>query len=103
MEKTHLIKMMEEIIQSYEEHLNKNEGSTLSAIASSAKMTFEGLKASLSGNETLKSSIKTFKEYMEKLEEALKNGDRQLSANVLDLMKQAVQKLKSAEPGKAPQ
>jgi hypothetical protein len=93
MDKTTILQKIEESIQSYKEQLGKHEGSTLSAMATGAKAGFESamtgleqLKNSVMGNEKAQKTVENIKEHMGKLEAAIKEGDKKVSARAVEKM-----------------
>lgn len=96
MDKAALADKLEGVIQELREELEKNEGSTLSAIGTSIKLGYESLKASIMGNEATHKGLEAFKEQVEKFEEAIKKGDRQMSAKALDMMENAIKGMRES-------
>ena len=102
MDKEALVRKMEEYVRTYREQLDKNDGSSLSALADNARSSFDRVKDAVMGNERARAGLESFKEHMDKLEQAFNKGDKQLSAKALTLMEEAVQNLKRkfADPEK---
>lgn len=100
MNKSDLIDKMEEYIQSYREELDKNQGSTLSALASGAKAGLESIKESIMANERSKAVVDKISGYADKFEQAVKDGDRKLSAGLLEKMEKTVQDWKDNDKDK---
>lgn len=94
MDKETLVRKMEDYVRAYREQLDKNDGSSLSALADNARSTFDRLKGAVMGNERARGGLESLKEHMDKLEHAVSKGDKQLSAKALTLMEEAVQNLK---------
>ena len=104
MDKAKLIQKMEEFVQSYREQLGEYEGSTLTAVSSNAKRLFKSAKQtimeakdSVIESDKTQSGLESLKEYMEKLETAVKDGGRKMSAKALSLMEEALQKFKDKD------
>ena len=104
MDKTALIRKMEEFVKSYREQLHEHEGSTLTAVSTNAKRLFEGARKTLADarqaimeNEKAQSGLESLKEYMEKLEDAVKRGDKKMSAKTLEMMEEALHKFKTKD------
>lgn len=91
MDKSTLLSKVEESIRSYKEQLEKNEGSTLATVASGAKTGFESawaglekLKDGFMENETAQKTLENIKEHLGKLEDAIKEGDKKVSAMAVE-------------------
>lgn len=101
MDKEKLVKKLEDGVSALREQLEKNEGSALAAVASNARAGFESLR---SGFESLKTEImekeaakkaaESIKGHLEDLENAVKKGDKKMSAKAVELMEKAIKELK---------
>lgn len=94
MNKENVIKKMEEYIQDFREQLDKNDGSSLQVLATNTRLGLDRLKETVMDNDRARSGLQNIRECMEKFENAVKKGDRQMSAKALFLMEEAVQELK---------
>lgn len=107
MDKTVIIQKLEQGVSSLREHLEKSEGSTISAVSEGAKSAFdsardgfESLKTSIMGNETAKKALENVKQYLDDLEKAVKEGDKKMSAKAMDVLEKAVKDLKEKHEDK---
>lgn len=94
MDKATLIQKMEEYVQSYREQLEKNDGSSLSALANNAMAAFENVKDAIMGNETARKGLDKFKESMDAFEKAVRDGDKKLSAKAVTKMEETIRDMK---------
>lgn len=83
MDKQRLIETLENTLQKMRDELAKNEGSTLQAMGSNIKLNYESFKAYLDNNDTARGFIDNMKTTVSHFESALKEGDKQLSASLL--------------------
>jgi hypothetical protein len=111
MNKDAIIKKLEDSLGTFKEQLEKHDGSTLSAAATGAKAGFEsaraGIESAVAGFEKLKDSVmesekgkkalENMKDYLEKLEGAVKAGDKKLSAKAVEMFEKAVNDLKKKD------
>lgn len=101
MDKATIIEKLEQGVASLREHLQKSEGSTLSAVAEgaksgfeSARAGFESLKTGIMENETARKALENVKEHLDDLEKAIKEGDKKMSAKAMDFLEKSVKDLK---------
>lgn len=97
MDKNALLSKVEEYVQAYRNELAKNDGSSLSTLAANATSFFEGLKDSLTHNEKAQKGMEAIKEHMTTFEKAIKEGDKKLSAKMMNMMEDALQELKKKD------
>lgn len=105
-----LIRKMEDLLAAYREETEKHEGSTLSTVGKNAKAGLEKVKAGIKGNATAQKAFEKFGAAMETFEEALKKGDRRVTAGSLHMMEKFVKELKEkgkegpdGKPGETPE
>lgn len=94
MNKVDMINKVEEMVNSYREQLEKNDGSSLSALFANAKSAYHSIRESVVNHDKAKAGIDSFKEHLEKLEDAAVKGDKSLSSKALGFMEDAVAELK---------
>ena len=97
MDRDTVIKKLEEYAQDFREQLQKNDDSSLQVLASNTRQGVEWLQQTIMNNDRAKSGLQTVKECVEKFENAVKKGDRQMSAKALFLIEEAVQELKQKQ------
>ena len=95
MDKKALIERLESVLQDARKQLNENEHSTMDSIASSVKVGYESLKASVSGSDSVKFGIEKFKEHLDVFEKALKDGDRATAVRTLEAMQSTIDNLRT--------
>lgn len=97
MDKDLMLQKIEDAVHGLRTQVDKNEGSTLLTLFNTAKAAFNSVKdmvASALGSEKAKQAVQTFKERMDDLEAAIKNGDKKLSTKALDAMERVVKDLR---------
>ena len=94
MDKSSILRKLDDYVREFREQLEKHDGSSMTAISSNAQAAFDRLKDSLKTNEHAKSALAGIREGMGKVEAALKQGDKKLSAKTLELMEKAIADLK---------
>lgn len=94
MDKTAIIEKLEQTVGTLKEQLDKNDGSSLSAMAEGAKAGFESLRGAIMGNEKARSALDSARTQMNKLEEAIREGDKKVSAKAVSMMENALHDLK---------
>ncbi|MDL2316143.1 hypothetical protein LJC59_03570 [Desulfovibrio sp. OttesenSCG-928-A18] len=99
MNKTAIIEKLEGMAASLREQLDKNEGSSLSAIAGGISSLLESAKALVLGNDKARKLLEKLKEQMARFEKAVREGDKKVSASALDYFEKTLKdmKRKSAE------
>ena len=94
MNKSQIITRLEDTVRTLKEQLDKNDGSGLSAMAVGAKAGFDNLKSMIASNEKARLALDSAKIQALKLEEAIREGDKKLSAKTVVMMEKAVRELK---------
>lgn len=94
MNKVDMINKVEEFVNSYREQLEKNDGSSLSVLVSNAKSAYHSIRENVVNHEKAKAHLESFKEHLEKMEDAAVKGDKTLSSKILGLMEDGVAELK---------
>jgi len=94
MDKQALIRKLDEGVTFLRDVIQDNDGSTLKALAASAKQGFDGLKNAFEHNEKAQKAVAEIKQHMEEMEEAIKKGDKKLSAKLLAAAEKKIQKYK---------
>ena len=94
MYKLNLVQKLEDAVTSLKEEVEKNDGSTLSTIASTVKTGFDNVSDSIMNNKTTQSFVDTFKKHMNEFEEAVLKSDKKLSSKAINAMHKGVQELK---------
>ena len=94
MKKSELVDKIENIILSARDELSKNEGSTLQTLTNSIKSGYESVKASLDNSDKAQKVMGGVKQSMEELAQAVKAGDRKLSAKALDALEKKIREYK---------
>ncbi|MDL2269601.1 hypothetical protein LJC71_08220 [Desulfosarcina sp. OttesenSCG-928-A07] len=84
MDKNAIVQKLRDGIAALREALDKHDGSTLQALASTLKGRFESIKATVQQNEQTQKWIAQSKKYLDDLEASIKTGDKKLSARILD-------------------
>ena len=97
MNKNDLLVKMEKYVQTYRAQLEKNDGLTMSVLSSQASIGLKAITNAVKSNEHTAKALQTLREGMDKLEEAVKKGDRKVSAKALDLMEKALANLRSKQ------
>ena len=95
MDRHKLIDQMENVSRSLREQLGKNEVSSLESIRNSAKLSFQGLKAFVTSDDSMKSVLDTFKMHVESFENALEHDDREAAKRTLDSIDMTIKNLRS--------
>ncbi len=101
MDKESLIQKLEERLEILRTQLDKHDGSALSAMAEglrtgfeSAKRGLENLKGAIMAQDAARKTLDSLKEHMDTLERAVKEGDKKMSAKLLDMMEKTIRDLK---------
>ena len=94
MNRSQLVSKLEDTVRTLKEQLDKNDGSGLSAMAVGAKAGFDSLKGMIASNEKARIALDSAKIQALKLEEAIRKGDKKVSARAVDMMEKAVRDLK---------
>lgn len=97
-----LIRKMEEGVTALREQLDKNDGSTLSAMAVNAKAGYESLKSAIMENEKARDTLASLKTHLDSLEKAIVAGDRAMSAKAVGLLEKVIGELKEKKEDDAP-
>lgn len=90
MDKQTFIDTIDGHIRSFKEKVAQNDGSGVAAIAASAKDSLLAMKQSVMDSEKGKKALDAVHDYLHKLEDAAKKGDKKLTAKVLGLMENAM-------------
>lgn len=101
MDRQKIVKNIEEYLRSFRDQVEKNEGSGFGALTEGAKSCLSGLKASILENERARSAAGSLRDYAEKLEQAARKGDKQLTSKALDLMEKALRDLRAKQDDEA--
>ncbi|CAK7057330.1 MAG: hypothetical protein DELT_01291 [Desulfovibrio sp.] len=94
MNKQTLLAKLEDGVTSLRQMLEENDGSTLKTLKSSAKQGFESMKDAFTQNEKAQKAVADIKKHMEDFEQAVKNGDKDLSAKILDAAEKKIKEYK---------
>ena len=94
MNKIDLVRKMEEYVGAYRQQLDKYEGSSLSMLSNQAKNGIKALKSTVKNNEQAGKALESLREYMDKFEQAVKSGDRKVSAKAVEMMEKTLRNLK---------
>jgi len=101
MDKKTLIGKLESTVGTLKEQLDKNDGSALSAMAEGARTGFDSLRGSIMGNEKARNALDSAKTQLGKLEDAIRAGDKKVSAKAVAMMENALRDLKERVGDKA--
>ncbi len=94
MDKHSLLRKLDEGVSSFRGLLAENDGSTLKAIAASAKQGFDSLKAAFDQNEKAQKAMAEIKKQMQDLEKSIRAGDKKLSATILATVEKKIRQYK---------
>jgi hypothetical protein len=94
MDKKTLLKKLDDGVSSLRGILQENDGSTLKAIAASANQGFKSLKEAFEHSEKAQKAMAEIKKQCADLEEAVKKGDKKLSAKLLAVAERKILKYK---------
>jgi len=94
MDTDNIVQNMEEYVQSFRSLFEKRRLSELAPKVEQAKMALGNLKALVLDNTTVRSAVQNMQEHVEDFEQAVKKGDKELTAKALILMEEAVQELR---------
>lgn len=100
MDKESIIRKLDEGVDALRGLLAENEGSTLKTIASSAKQSFNSLKATFKENEKAQTAIAEIKTHLDELEKSIKAGDKKLSAKLLTAAEKKIRKYREKHEDK---
>lgn len=89
-----LLGKLEDGIASLRQAIDENDGSALKTLKTSAKQGFENVKDAFIQNEKAQKAVTDIKKHIDDLEEAVKNGDRELSAKVLSAAEKKIKEYK---------
>ena len=82
---------MEEVVRSYREQFDADEGAPFMNIGNMMKIGFESLWSMVAGTESDKHAIRMFKRYADNFEEALQSDDRFLAERALEDLERSIQ------------
>ena len=94
MDKKTLLNKLDDGVSSLRGILQKNDGSTLKAIATSANQGFKSLKEAFEHSEKAQKAMAEIKKQCTDLEEAIKKGDKKLSSKLLAAAERSILKYK---------
>lgn len=103
MNKTDLIKKLEDAINSFKQEVEKNEGSTLATIGNTISSGIDSLVEALSSSKKAQILSEKFNKHMNELEDAIIRGDKKISATAMSALQKGVQEIKKKLSDDAPQ
>ena len=95
MDKKTLVTKLDDGISTLREILQENDGSSIKALTASAGQGFRTLKTAFAQNEKAQRAVAEIKKQLDGLEEAIKKGDKRLSAKLLVAAEKKIQKYKA--------
>jgi len=103
MNKSDLIKKLEDAINSFKQEIERNEGSTLATIGSTLSSGIDSLVETLSNSKRAQIFSDKFNKHMNEFEDAIIKGDRKISTTAMSALQKGVRELKKKFSDDAPQ
>lgn len=94
MNRQKLFQKLEEGVFSLRRAIEENDGSTLKMLQTSARQGLKSVKDTFAQNEKSQKAVAEIKKHLEDFEQAVKNGDRKLSAKFLAAAEKKIEKYK---------
>ncbi len=94
MNKSDLIKKLEDAVNSFKQEVDKNDGSTLATVANSIGSRVDNLVDAISSNKKAQKFGERVKRHWGELEDAIIKGDKKISASAMSAVQKGIYELK---------